>query len=109
MSIKSPYSIVFCSFIPLSASYAHEPLLEQIEVTGRRANLIGEARPASKDLVSGDESFLSQGGFNLFDSSDRDIEYFYESQLLNESTPVEDRHFHVFEPRSVRASLTWYY
>ena len=47
--------------------------------------------------------------FNLFDSNDRDIEYFYESQLLNESAPVEDRHFHVFEPRSVRASLTWYY
>lgn len=47
--------------------------------------------------------------FNLFDSNDRDIEYFYESQLLNESAPVEDRHFHVFEPRSVRASLIWYY
>lgn len=52
---------------------------------------------------------LSLDVFNLFDSNDRDIEYFYESQLLNESAPVEDRHFHVFEPRSVRASLTWYY
>lgn len=39
---------------------------------------------------------------NLFDSSDHDIEYFYESQLLGEPAPVADHHYHVFEPRAVR-------
>lgn len=44
---------------------------------------------------------------NLFGSSDHDVEYFYESQLAAELTPVEDHHYHVFEPRSVRLYLTY--
>ncbi len=44
---------------------------------------------------------------NLFDSDDRDIEYFYESQLPGEAAPVEDVHFHRFEPRAVRLSLEY--
>lgn len=44
---------------------------------------------------------------NLFDSDDRDIEYFYTSRLEGEPLQgVEDRHFHRFEPRQVRATLT---
>ena len=39
---------------------------------------------------------------NLLDSDDHDVEYFYESQLLNETAPVGDNHYHVFEPRSLR-------
>ena len=39
---------------------------------------------------------------NLFDSDGHDIEYFYESRLLNESQPVEDFHFHPVEPRELR-------
>lgn len=39
---------------------------------------------------------------NLFDSNDRDIEYFYESQLASEPAPVEGIHYHVFEPRTYR-------
>ena len=46
---------------------------------------------------------------NLFDSKDRDIEYFYESQLSMETMPVADKHFHVFEPRAIRATVAWYY
>jgi hypothetical protein len=42
---------------------------------------------------------------NLFDSRDHDVEYFYESQLPGESAPVEDRHYHVFEPRAARLNL----
>lgn len=42
---------------------------------------------------------------NLLDSDDRDITYFYESQLATESAPVEDIHFHPVEPRSVRVSV----
>lgn len=42
---------------------------------------------------------------NVLDSEDRDITYFYESQLPGEATPVEDIHFHPVEPRSLRVSL----
>jgi len=42
---------------------------------------------------------------NVLDSDDRDITYFYESQLPGEAAPVEDIHFHPVEPRSVRVSL----
>lgn len=43
---------------------------------------------------------------NLFDSKDRDIAYFYESQLQNEATSSEDVHFHPVEPLTVRFSVT---
>lgn len=48
---------------------------------------------------------------NLFDSSDRDIEYAYESRLRSEMLagldPVLDRHFHVFEPRTFKLNLRY--
>ena len=43
--------------------------------------------------------------FNVFDRAVSDIDYFYESRLADEPEPVEDRHFHPAEPRSVRGSL----
>ncbi|MBA4766600.1 MAG: TonB-dependent receptor [Porphyrobacter sp.] len=45
--------------------------------------------------------------FNLFDSRDADITYFYESRLPGEADGVEDRHFHPVEPRQVRTSLRY--
>ncbi|HEY6641969.1 TonB-dependent receptor [Povalibacter sp.] len=48
---------------------------------------------------------LSAALYNVFDSTDNDITYFYESQLANESAPVEDIHFHPVEPRTVRVTL----
>jgi outer membrane receptor protein involved in Fe transport len=45
--------------------------------------------------------------FNVFDSEDNDITYFYESQLPGEAAPVEDSHFHPVEPRTFRATLTF--
>lgn len=42
---------------------------------------------------------------NLLDSDDRDITYFYESQLRGEPTGAEDLHFHPVEPRQVRISF----
>jgi outer membrane receptor protein involved in Fe transport len=45
---------------------------------------------------------------NLLDSDDHDIDYFYASRLPGEPVDgVEDVHFHVFEPRTVRVSLNW--
>ncbi len=43
--------------------------------------------------------------YNAFDSHDNDITYFYESQLPGESAPVEDRHFHPVEPRTLRLTV----
>ena len=45
---------------------------------------------------------VSLAAYNLFDSDDNDITYFYESQLPGEGAPVEDRHFHPVEPRTLR-------
>ena len=52
-----------------------------------------------------DNASLALDVLNLFDSSDHDVEYFYESQLPGELEPVADRHFHVFEPRAARLNL----
>lgn len=43
---------------------------------------------------------------NLFDSSDNDITYFYESQPMG-LAPAEDFHFHPLEPLTARAHITW--
>jgi outer membrane receptor protein involved in Fe transport len=54
-----------------------------------------------------DRLSVTLDALNLLDSRDRDIQYFYESQLRGEPAPVEDRHFHVFEPRAIRAYLEY--
>lgn len=46
--------------------------------------------------------------FNLLDSKDHDVDYFYASRLPGEPAEgVEDIHYHIFQPRSVRASLRY--
>ena len=46
--------------------------------------------------------------FNLFDSKDHDVDYFYASRLAGEPPEgVEDIHFHAFQPRGIRASLRY--
>ncbi|QIL91011.1 TonB-dependent receptor plug domain-containing protein [Microbulbifer sp. SH-1] len=45
---------------------------------------------------------------NALDSDDHDVDYFYASRLPGESADgVEDTHFHIFEPRTLRASLRY--
>ena len=47
---------------------------------------------------------------NLFDSNDRDIQYFYASRLPGEPADgIEDIHYHVFEPRQVRVYASLYF
>ncbi len=43
--------------------------------------------------------------FNLLNRQPSDIDYFYTSQLKNETAPVDDIHFHPVEPRSIRFSV----
>jgi outer membrane receptor protein involved in Fe transport len=43
---------------------------------------------------------------NLLDSDDRDIEYYYASRLTGEPAEgIEDSHYHVMEPRTVRLNI----
>lgn len=48
----------------------------------------------------------SLGVYNVFDSDDNDIAYFYESRLPSEPAPVADLHFHPVEPRTFRAAVS---
>lgn len=56
-----------------------------------------------RDLTKNVE--LSLDVFNLFNRKNDDIQYYYESQLPGQATPVADRHVHPAEPRTVRVSL----
>jgi len=47
--------------------------------------------------------------FNLFNRKSNDIEYYYPSQLRNETSPVDDIHFHPAEPRTARLALVMHY
>ena len=48
--------------------------------------------------------------FNLLDSDDYDIAYFYASRLPGEGAGgVEDIHFRPLEPRSIRTSVTYHW
>ena len=47
---------------------------------------------------------------NLFDSDDHDIDYYYASRLPGEPEDgVEDLHYHIFEPRQLRARLSYHF
>ena len=78
------------------------PLIEDGSVTAHSATL------AHLSLGwAGQRYALRADVLNLFDSDDRDIEYFYASRLAGEPLEgAEDRHFHRFEPRQVRVTLT---
>lgn len=51
---------------------------------------------------------LQVDALNLLDSNDHDIDYYYASRLPGEPTQgVEDVHYHVFEPRQLRAQMSY--
>ncbi|MCV6622865.1 MAG: TonB-dependent receptor [Cellvibrionaceae bacterium] len=79
-------------------------------------------RPLIEDgsAVSGESSIINmRAGYrsknwtayadilNLSDSDAHDVDYFYESKLGSEQEAVEDVHYHVIEPRTVRVSLEY--
>jgi outer membrane receptor protein involved in Fe transport len=78
------------------------PLIEDGSVTAHSATLVHLSLG-----WAGQRYALRADVLNLLDSDDRDIEYFYASRLEGEPPEgVEDRHFHRFEPRQVRVTLT---
>jgi outer membrane receptor protein involved in Fe transport len=56
-----------------------------------------------------DNITLQADVLNLLDSEDHDIDYYYESQLRGETAPVEDRHYHPLEPRTVRVMVSYHF
>lgn len=79
---------------PLLGDNARAKSRESLQVNGR-VGYRWENLEVSLDIL------------NILDRNDRDIEYFYESQLPGEAAPVEDIHFHPTEPRQVRANLVY--
>jgi hypothetical protein len=86
---------------------------------GTRARVFG-SRPLIEDgSVKGRQTFTLNANvgyrtprwegvlecLNVLDRKDRDIEYFYSSQLPNKA-PEDDIHFHPAEPRMFRARVT---
>ena len=102
--------------------FGWEPITKAGFFAGLRARYFGR-RPLTEDgSVESDASLvfnlrtgydfspnlrLSFDVLNLFDSSDDDITYYYESQLAGELAGVEDIHSHPIEPRSLRVTLTY--
>ncbi len=88
-----------------------------------RLRYLGEAPLIEDNSVRADGSTLVNLGvgyrrgpfdlrleaFNVLDSDDFDIAYFYTSRLPGEAQGVDDIHFHPLEPRSIRASLRFYW
>ncbi len=55
-----------------------------------------------------EDTSLQLDVFNLFDSEDSDIAYFFDSRLAGEPAEgVSDLHFHPVEPRAVRVTLNY--
>lgn len=89
-----------------------------------RVRWLDEAPLSEDNAVRSDASLLVNAGvryrrgsfetrldaFNLLDSDDDDIAYFYGSRLPGEAADgVEDVHFHPLEPRSVRLTVAWHW
>jgi len=87
-----------------------------------RLRYLGDAPLVEDGSVTSDDSLLVNTGvgyrlrnlefrldvFNLLDSDDQDISYYYASRLPGEGPDgVEDAHFHPLEPLAARASVTF--
>ncbi len=79
------------------------PLIEDNSIRSEPTTVVN--LEAGYRIVEG--ARLEVGVYNLFDSNEADISYFYESRLANESAGVEDVHFHPVEPRQIRARIDW--
>jgi len=79
-------------------------LLEDDSVRADGSTLINLAFAYRRDQYA-----LRLDAFNLLDSEDVDISYFYSSRIPGEpAAGIEDVHFHPLEPRSIRLTLSYY-
>jgi outer membrane receptor protein involved in Fe transport len=77
------------------------PLLEDDSVRSSPTTLVN--LEAGRRI--GKRFSVALAAYNVLDSHDNDITYFYASRLPGESAPVEDRHFHPVEPRTLRLTV----
>lgn len=80
--------------------FGSAPLIEDDSVRSEPTTLVNAGIAYEFDRYT-----IDLDVFNLFGSNDRDITYFYESQLSGEAMPVEDIHYHPVEPFTVRLGL----
>jgi hypothetical protein len=81
--------------------FGPRPLIEDNSMKSKATSIVnGEA-----GYKFSDRTRLAIEGFNLFDATVSDIDYFFESRLHDEPEPVEDLHFHAAIPRSFRVTL----
>jgi outer membrane receptor protein involved in Fe transport len=78
------------------------PLIEDDSVSAEGSTLLNAAIGKRWEFWSLELDIL-----NLLDSKDHDIDYYYTSRLPGEPVSgIDDLHFHVFEPRSIRLRLS---
>jgi outer membrane receptor protein involved in Fe transport len=82
--------------------FSDAPLTEDNSVSKDASTLVNLGIAYDFDRIEAGIDVL-----NLFDADDDDIEYFFESQLPWETSPVEDIHFHPVESRAIRANVRW--
>ncbi len=79
------------------------PLIEDNSVKSDSSLLVNAALQYERGPMG-----LKLEVFNLTDSDDTDISYFYESRLPGEPAEgVSDIHYHPLEPRTARLSMSW--
>jgi hypothetical protein len=81
--------------------FGPRPLIEDDSVRSKSTSLVN----ARLGYAFSKKLKLQLDAFNLFDRTDHDIDYFYESQLAGELAPVSDLHFHPVEKRALRLTL----
>lgn len=83
--------------------FGERPLLEDGSVTSDPSTVVN-----FRLGYSFDNFVIKADVLNLLDSNDHDIDYFYPSRLSSEPSgqEVEDIHYHVLEPRTIRVSVS---
>jgi outer membrane receptor protein involved in Fe transport len=83
------------------------PLIEDGSVEWSSSSSV-DARVGYTFELEGSSLQLALDVFNLLDSRDSDIEYFYASRLPGEPAEgIEDVHYHPLQERSARLTLSW--
>jgi hypothetical protein len=82
--------------------FGPRPLDESAAVTSDSATTLNLRLGKRRDRL-----YLQLDVLNLLDSDDHDIDYYYASRLSSEApgAAIDDIHYHVLEPRSLRFSI----
>ena len=85
--------------------FGGRPLIEDGSIESEASTVVN-LRLGLDDLIGGLD--LTLDVLNLFDTRDDDITYFYASRLPGEPADgVEDFHYHVMEPRTIRVAARY--